>query len=253
MRPRIGVTSPLAFASFDEAVGHEVRRHVALLESLGAEVVVLGCGSATANALGRHHLDGVLLSGGGDVEASLYGGKSSLCWDRVDIERDNGELVLLRRAFAKRIPTLCICRGMQLANVAFGGTLIEDIEAELGVEYRVPHHQVRELNRLPSEHAHEVCLAADSELASVLRKERLMTNSLHHQAIRALAAPFRAVGHTGDGIIEAIELAAREFFFFGVQWHPESLPKDDSSLRLYAAFVGAAGRTLIPESGMRED
>jgi gamma-glutamyl-gamma-aminobutyrate hydrolase PuuD len=250
VRPRIGITTPLPFASFEEMVGQEARRHVKLLESLGAETLLLARGDATANALERHDLNGSLFSGGGDVAATLYGGRPELCWDRVDLERDNGELSLLRKVFARRVPALCICRGMQLANVAFGGTLIEDIKTELGGRYSVPHHQVRELDKFPSEHTHEVRLADGSALAKILGTQRPATNSIHHQAIGTLAAPFRASGRTDDGIIEAIELAAPDFFFFGVQWHPESLPADDASTRLYSAFVSAASKALLPESGM---
>jgi putative glutamine amidotransferase len=240
VRPAIGITSAMRWTSDDEGIGREVRRHADLLESLGAEVVVLARGRRTAEALERHQLAGVLLSGGGDVEASLYGGRTDLSWDRADSERDSGELTLVRKAFAGRVPTLCVCRGIQVANVAFGGTLIEDIKTELGASYTIKHHQVRELEKQHNEHSHEVRLDAGSGLAKIVGSERFLTNSIHHQAIRAVAAPLRAVGYTDDQIIEAVELAVPDFFFFGVQWHPESLPSDEASRRIYSAFVEAA-------------
>jgi putative glutamine amidotransferase len=242
VRPTIGVTSSMRWTSDDEAIGREVRRHADLLESLGAEVVILARGRRTAEALDRHRLGGVLFSGGGDVEASLYGGRAELSWDRADGERDSGELALVRKTFAQRVPTLCVCRGIQVANVAFGGTLIEDIKAELGDAYTIKHHQVRELEKQHNEHSHEVRLEEDSGLAKIVGSDRFLINSIHHQAIGAVAAPLRAVGFAGDGIVEAVELAVPDFFFFGVQWHPESLPSDGESVRLYSAFVEAASR-----------
>ncbi len=251
MRPTIGITSPACHSSAEEQRGAEVQRHFRLLESLGADVVVIAKGKPAAQALESHSLKGILFSGGGDVDASLYGGSEELSWDRVDAERDAGEVALLRRAYAQQIPMLCVCRGMQLANVALGGKLIEDIQSELGGQYRLSHHQLRELERPPRERVHEVSVDPDSALAGILGSNRIWTNSLHHQAIRTVAPALRAVGHAEDGVIEAVELLDRQFFFFGVQWHPEFLPADESSVRLYTAFLEAA-RASIPDSGMHE-
>lgn len=248
MRPTIGITSAQRWPQDEERAGKEVLRHAALLESLGAEAIVLARGQATAHALEHEAFDGVLLSGGGDVAVEHYGGRADQCWESEDAERDEGELALIRTAFARRVPTLCVCRGLQVANVAFGGTLIEDIKSELGQRYRIRHHQTRESGKQHDERTHDVLIDGDSALARVIAVRRIATNSMHHQAIRIVAAPFRAVGHTDDGIIEAIELAVPEFFFYGVQWHPESLPDDAATNRLYAAFVKAAhrrGRLLL--------
>lgn len=228
------------WTSDEGTIGREVCRHADLLESHGAEVVVLARGRRTAEALERYRLGGVLFSGGGDLEPSLYGGRTDLNWDSADGERDSGELALIRKTFAQRVPTLCVCRGIQIVNVAFGGTLIEDIKAELGANYTIKHHQVRELEKLHNQRSHEVRLESSSEMAELVASDRFLTNSIHHQSIRAVAAPLRAVGRTEDGVIEAVELTAPDFFFFGVQWHPESLPDDDVSVKLYSAFVDAA-------------
>lgn len=224
---------------------------MALLESLGAQAVVLPRGGST-EVVERCSLDGILFSGGGDVSASLYGGRVELSWDRIDAERDAGELALFRKGFAQRLPMLCVCRGMQIANIAFGGTLIEDIEREFGVNYRIQHHQVRELGKPPEERTHEVQIKKGSELSNIIGAKRFWTNSVHHQSIRVLAPPLRAVAHADDGVIEAVELAAPDFFFFGVQWHPESLPADEASTQLYSAFIEAAAQGRILDSGMPE-
>ncbi|MGD0967483.1 MAG: gamma-glutamyl-gamma-aminobutyrate hydrolase family protein [Candidatus Aquilonibacter sp.] len=243
VRPTIGITSPLEWVDEEDLEQHEAGRHAKLLQSLGAATVIIPRGRATAEALGHLKLDGLLFSGGGDVDASLYGGRSELAADRVDGVRDAGELALLRRAFAQRVPMLCVCRGMQLANVAFGGTLIEDIPS-LGDDFGIKHHQVRELGIPASEPTHQVVVQHRSMLASILGRSTTWTNSLHHQALRDLAAPISAVAHTADGIVEAVELTARDQFFMGVQWHPESLPDCHESKRLYFAFIQASGKDV---------
>lgn len=239
-RPTIGVTSPLESIDEEDLAQYEVGRHKRLLESAGADTVILPRGQATASALDRFNLDGLLFSGGGDVAPGLYGGRPELADNRVDPIRDAGEMALLWRAFAERVPTLCVCRGMQLANIAFGGTLIEDLPSELGRRYRIKHHQVRELNEPATVGTHHVATRLGSLLRRITGQSSIWTNSLHHQAIRALAPPLAAVGNTSDEVIEAIELKAREFYFLGVQWHPESLPDASASGRIYSSFVQAA-------------
>jgi hypothetical protein len=137
-RPTIGITSPLESIDEEDLAKYEVGRHKRLLESVGARVVILPRGKATASALDRSQLDGLLFSGGGDVAPELYGGRPELADNRVDTVRDAGEMALLWRAFAERVPTLCVCRGMQLANIAFGGTLIEDLPSELAIRDQTP-------------------------------------------------------------------------------------------------------------------
>lgn len=239
-RPSIGITSPLESIDEEDLAEDEAGRHKRLLESAGANAVILARGQATASALDRLRLDGLLFSGGGDVAPALYGGRTDLADDRVDSIRDAGEMALLWRAFAERIPTLCVCRGMQLANIAFGGTLIEDLPSELGSRYSIKHHQVRELSEPATVGTHQVTVHPKSLLCAVTGEATIWTNSLHHQAIRALAPPLAAVGTTPDDVIEAIELKARDFFFLGVQWHPESLPDAAASERIYSSLVQAA-------------
>ena len=239
-RPSIGITSPLKSIDEEDLARYEVGRHKRLLESAGATAVILPRGKATASALDESKLDGLLFSGGGDVAAVLYGGRPELADNRVDPIRDAGEMALLWRAFAERMPTLCVCRGMQLANIAFGGTLIEDLPSELGPRYRIKHHQVRELNEPATVGTHEVAVRPESLLRQITGQTAIWTNSLHHQAVRALAPPLVAVGATPDDVIEAIELKVRDFYFLGVQWHPESLPEASASELIYSALVRAA-------------
>ena len=242
-RPRIGITSPFDWVTHKNMHESEVSRHAKLLESLGAEPVILPRGDATAHALHENSIHGLLFSGGGDVESTVYGGNPELANDRIDRVRDNGELSLIREAFARRIPTLCVCRGMQLANAAFGGSLIEDLRTELGIRYTVPHHQLRDCGKNAEERSHRVYIEARSTLKRIVHESEIWTNSMHHQGIRVLAPLFRKAAHAADDTVEALELAAPDFFFLAVQWHPEWLSLEESSARLYEALIEAASTT----------
>lgn len=242
---RIGVTSP-----FDEgdpiAPGSELLQHLRVITELGAEPVLLSRGERCSRALDEHALDGIIFTGGGDIDASRYNGRVDLC-TRVDVERDRGEFNLFEAAYSSEIPLLCICRGLQIANVALGGTLIEDLSEKFGAKYFIKHHQIDELaveRPIPS---HGVRIERSSRLYRIIASltpdsSDVRVNSVHHQAIRQLSSELQAVAYSDDGVIEAIELARPSSrFFIGVQWHPESLVVHDGSARaLFAAFIEAS-------------
>jgi putative glutamine amidotransferase len=189
---------------------------------------------------------GVLLSGGGDVEPAQYGESSDLA-DELDPRRDAFELALVRRARERGLPTLCICRGVQVANVAFGGTLVDDIGRVLGPEAAVLHRRevdgesVRGLID-----GHTLAIRPRSLLATIVGSGSIVTGSRHHQSIARVAADLDVVGTTPDGIVEGVEARFASPFWLGVQWHPEStLAQDDgASSAIFAAFVAAAGRFI---------
>lgn len=178
-----------------------------------------------AECVGR--CDGVLLTGGEDVDPRLYGnGLPPRLRGRVTVTPDGGardlrELILIDEVFRQRKPLLAICRGHQILNVALGGTLVADI---LGQRPRAINH--RRMNRR-SEVVHEARLTRGSLLAKITGKQKLGVNSTHHQAIARVAAPFRVAAVSSDGIIEGLELkpsAARMLpFLLSVQFHPERL------------------------------
>ncbi len=183
------------------------------------------------------HLDGLLLSGGGDVDPLLYGEESEPWMGQVDAERDFSELGLVRRWLPSRRPLLAICRGHQVLNVALGGTLYQDIAAH--IPNALDHSYVP---ARPMEHlVHSVTLEAHSMLASVLGGTSFEVNSAHHQAVKALGNGLAVVGRAPDGIVEAIELAGHPFCV-GVQWHPEAMVKvADTMWPLFETFVRTAG------------
>jgi putative glutamine amidotransferase len=173
-----------------------------------------------------------LLSGGGDVDPAVYGEKTSSLCGGVDRERDRAELALVRAGLEASLPVLGICRGLQLLNVALGGSLQQHI---LGVT-DIPH-----LTFSPRHHlAHQVRLEPGSQLAAVMGGDCVEVNSIHHQAIERLAPVLRPVGYAPDGLIEAVEWPGRPVL--GVQWHPENLVDRPPHLALFRWLTHAAAR-----------
>ncbi len=182
-------------------------------------------------------VDGLVLTGGGDVAPERYGGRVHATMYRIDPDRDAFELTAVRAAAAARLPTLAVCRGMQVLNVAFGGTLYEDLPTEPGAD----HSQAGEL----AHRRHQpITVAADSRLAAVLSAAETEVNSLHHQGVRAVAPELRVVARAADGVVEALEHDDETWPLWAVQWHPEYLAAhDDAALDLFRALVAAASRS----------
>lgn len=175
-------------------------------------------------------LDAIILSGGGDVDPSLYstGDHAQVYW--VDQERDQFEIDLVKRTLEGDKPLLCICRGLQVLNVALGGTLIQhipDVVAD-AIAHRVP----------PRDPAHHpVALTPGSRLAEIIGQNEVTTASWHHQAIDSLAPGLRVVGRAPDGVIEAVEMPARPQMI-AVQWHPElTAAADPGQQAIFNSFV----------------
>ena len=178
------------------------------------------------------HLDGLVLAGGGDLDPDHYAGAHHDAIYMVDRERDESELMMVNDLVALGLPTLGICRGVQVINVALGGTLIEHLPDEVGdtVAHRLPP-------RNPS--AHMVQVEAASRLGEILGSESIDTASWHHQALRQVAPQLRVVAHAPDGTIEAAEMSAHPWLV-AVQWHPELTAADDPvQQRLFDALVAA--------------
>ncbi len=189
-----------------------------------------------ASALERvcAQLDGLMLAGGADVDPAHYGEqRSSACGD-VEPERDELELTLTRMALDRDLPTLGICRGMQVLNVACGGSLYQDIATDR------PDAQLHDQHHLARNHlAHSINVERESRLADILGVTETRVNSLHHQAVDRPGAGLRVVARAEDGLPEGIESLDRRFVV-AVQYHPEELVETDAlSRRLFAAFAEA--------------
>ncbi len=182
-----------------------------------------------------HHLDGLLLSGGGDVRPQHFGQPRLAKLIEVDTARDRTELMLTRRAVREKLPILAICRGVQMLNVALGGTLYQDIAEQVpnALRHRFSSDYAR--NYL----AHEVVVEPGTCLADVMGDRPVQVNSFHHQAARDVGQGLRIAGRAPDGVIEALE-GQDDHFVLGVQWHPEDLYQDDSRmLEVFQRFVEA--------------
>lgn len=178
-------------------------------------------------------LDGLLLTGGGDIDPALYGGSRHEAIYGVNAGRDACEFALVRAWLSRRKPLLGVCRGCQVINVALGGTLIEHLPDLVGekVQHRLPP-------RRPA--THDIRAQADSLLARVLGETTFPAASWHHQAIRQPAPPLCPVAWSPDGVIEAVELPDHPWLL-AVQWHPELTADENAAQqRLFTAFVDAA-------------
>jgi putative glutamine amidotransferase len=182
-------------------------------------------------------LDGLCLAGGVDVDPAYYGEQRHPQLGQVDAARDATELALARWALAADLPILGICRGIQLLNVAAGGSLYQDIPAQLPAAGR---HDFRLAESAWERPTHQVAVEGGSRLARVLDATEAQTNSFHHQALKRVAAGFAAVAWAPDGVIEGIEAPAQRFAL-GVQWHPEGMfNSDPRARRIFEAFTAAA-------------
>ncbi len=195
-------------------------------------------------------VDGVLLTGGDDINPDLYKKKLSPALRKTVImppdakSRDLRELILIQEVFQQRKPLLAICRGFQMLNVAFGGELVVDIPTQL--PGAVNHQRT---DRAGEALTHEVPLTAGSMLSKITGKKALGVNSSHHQGVLETAEPFTAVARTKDGIVEAMELkpeaangSPRPPFFLAVQFHPERLVKHREHLAIFSRFAEACAQ-----------
>lgn len=206
------------------------------IRRVGGEPVELDCerdepGQVAVRA------DGLLLTGGGDVNPELYGEAPHESFQASEPGRDEYEIALVRAAIEAQIPIFAICRGMQLLNVALGGTLIQDIPTMVNgaQQHAVPEPRFAI--------AHEVWVAKGSQLAALMAEkldgDTCQVNSRHHQAVKAVAPDWEVSGTAPDGVIEAIEQPG-DVFRMAVQWHPENFWRTGEFRPLFEAFVDAA-------------
>lgn len=176
--------------------------------------------------------DGIILSGGEDVDPQLYGQDPHHHLGPTTPERDLAEISIVNYALENNIPLFAICRGVQILNVALGGTLIQDIPSQV----KEPIQHAQKIDR--SRDSHWVTISRDSKLFEIVGSERVRVNSLHHQALGRIAADLRIVAQSSDGIIEAVEYIHPTTFTVGVQWHPESMASTNPLMNnLFAEFI----------------
>ena len=177
--------------------------------------------------------DGFLISGGPDIDARMYGEENKVFNEEISPYRDFLEAYIIKKAIQINKPLLGICRGIQVMNVAMGGTLYQDIHSQIKEKELIKHSQ-----SAPKWYAtHSVLLEGSSKLNDILKKEKIDVNSYHHQAVKDLAPGFKITAISPDGIIEAIEHSNHRFAV-GVQWHPELMwQRSSEALRLFQELV----------------
>ena len=181
-------------------------------------------------------LDAVLLTGGGDMDPASFGEAPHPTLYDVAPSRDALETAVTHIALEKRTPLLAICRGIQVLNVALGGSLYQDVATDPGTQVQHSQKEARDQT------THKVAVTPGSRLAGVLGTDNVEVNSFHHQVIKALGRGLTAVAWAPDQLIEGVELADDSRFVLGVQWHPEHLVgSSEPARRLFAALIGAAG------------
>jgi putative glutamine amidotransferase len=216
-------------------------------ETLRLDVVDRAYGDAIGRAGGTAHLlprpsgpmagsqlagvDGLLLTGGGDVDPAQYGQVRSAEVGGMDSDRDDWELQLVRQAFDLAMPVLGVCRGCQVLNVACGGTLIQHLPDRTSLPHLVVARQSE---------AHAVHIEPHSELFAVQGTDIIGTNSVHHQAVDSIGAGLRATAWAEDGTVEAIERLTSPAI--GVQWHPENLLDRPAHVAIFVWLVERAAR-----------
>jgi len=190
-------------------------------------------------------MDGLLLTGGEDVAPARYGERPHPTVGDVHAGRDGFELALVRAARLRGLPTFAICRGVQVANVALGGTLVQDIPSQL------PGALSHESGQGRSDRTHAVRLVPDSRLARACGDAEIRVNSMHHQSLARVAPGLVATAHAPDGVIEGVEWNDDDWWMLGVQWHPEELvgTAEGWDRSLFAAFADAARGHSISSAG----
>lgn len=251
MPPVIGIvpghsTDQLSHGTFTRVT--LTRNYVNAILAAGGLPVLLPPQDVSTDAI-LDLVDGLLLSGGSDLDPSLYGDVDVHPRTYgIDALRDRFEINLVRDAVARDLPLLCICRGIQVLNVALGGTLYQDIADQVG---RAILHRQGEANIDPAEPSHSVRLAPESRLASLYGTTSLEVNSFHHQVIRDVAPPLVTVGESDDKLAEAVESPGNSFVI-GVQWHPEMMfERHPEHAAPFTAFVEAARLANRPSYSMR--
>jgi putative glutamine amidotransferase len=233
--PLIGISTSITVGTSPERAYVNSTYLHAVQQAGGVPVILppqLSGASLTRLARG---LDGLLLTGGGDVDPVLFGEAPHATLYDVAPARDSLETGAVRIALDRRLPILAICRGIQVLNVAMGGTLYQDVATDPGTQLQ---HSQQEPRHQPS---HKVTVAPGSLLAETLGVDEVEVNSMHHQAVKAAGAGLAAVAWAPDQIIEGLELSDRSRFVLGVQWHPEELVGDsEPARRLFAALVRSA-------------
>jgi len=229
-KPLIGIGSDVLHQEGERDRAFVFTTYVEALRRAGAVPLLIPPQPENAAEL-IEQLDGILLAGGEDCDPSLYGeARHDKVEELMHPARQANDVALAKAARERGIPTLGICLGVQVMNVAAGGTLVQHIESDID-------HASEPTDR----HRHEVTLRDATKLASIIGQRELNVNSSHHQAVKDVGRGLRVTADAPDGVVEGLE-DPRHPFYVGVQWHPEDMPGERSATALFGALIAAARR-----------
>jgi putative glutamine amidotransferase len=232
-KPIIGIGSDVASPPGKREQSFAYLTYVEAVRRAGAIPVIVPPQPENALEIVKE-LDGVLLAGGFDCDPAIYGQDPHDTVEPMDPRRQSNDLALAEAAREQKVPTLGICLGMQVMNIAAGGTLIQDIDSQHDTE-------IRHASEPEDRGRHDVLIEQGTYLASLLPAVELNVNSSHHQAVGDVGSGLRVAAHAPDGIIEGLE-DPKHPFYLGVQWHPEDMAGEGSAGALFHAFIEAAKR-----------
>jgi putative glutamine amidotransferase len=239
--PRIGVSGVVRTWDNNERTGVNAAYVRSVLAAGGVPVILSPVLGPSFAARALDGVDGVLLTGGEDIHPALYGAETSPRTYPPSRERDLFELALFAAARQRELPILGVCRGIQLVNVALGGTLIQDLPTER------PSSVAHDPGSARDARTHTVRLEDGSRAARALGATVLTVNSFHHQAVDRLAGGLVATGWSDDGLIEAAESSAEAPWLLAVQWHPEEMHADVKAPErgLFRTLVQASAEAAV--------
>jgi putative glutamine amidotransferase len=233
IKPIIGIGADVKVIAGERDHSFIYTSYTEALRRAGAVAVIIPPQPENAAAL-IAELDGVLLAGGADCDPALYGEEVLEGTQLMERRRQDNDFALARAAREHGVPTLGICLGMQVMNVAAGGSLFQSIGSQIGTDVEhasEPEYRAR----------HGVIIEQGTRLAGIVTQHELHVNSSHRQAVKDVGAGLRVTAHAPDGIVEGIE-DPRHPFYIGVQWHPEDMKGEGSASAIFGSFVEAARR-----------
>ncbi len=237
-KPLIGITAGHSKNKFGLPIIHLLRTYVdSTIAAGGVPVIIPSELSATDWQVLYAKLDGIIFSGGADMNPKIFNGEEHPTVNSVDHERDALEIAVVKQVVEDEKPFLAICRGFQVLNVALGGTLYTHIPDQF--DNSIQHDSNRDLSR--DYLAHEVKVDEDTRLAEILGEPILKVNSWHHQGVKEIPPMLKVTAHSPDGLVEGMEIPDHPYAI-AVQWHPEWMPESPAMHNLFKTFIDASSK-----------